>query len=125
MSKKPSIDPLDRAISRILANPEAKPETPDAEIAELLRIARDLRTLPSPVFKASLRTELERNTQMSAKTVVFRAGFRTVTPYLLPPGPEYVDFLKNVFGVEETDGSLTGPGRFNAELRYGESVSIA
>jgi PhnB protein len=122
MSKQPLIDQLDRAISRILANPEAKPETPDAEIAELLRIAQDLRTLPSPGFKASLKTEMERNTQMSAKTVVFRAGFRTVTPYLLPPGPEYVDFLKNVFGAEETERTPTGPGRFHAEFRIGDSM---
>ncbi len=122
MSKQPLIDQLDRAISRILANPEASPETPDAEIAELLRVAQDLRTLPSPGFKASLRTKLERNTQMSAKTVVFRAGFRTVTPYLLPAAPEYVDFLKNVFGAEETERTSTGPGRFHAEFRIGDSM---
>lgn len=122
MSKQPLIDQLDRAIGRILANPEAKPETPDAEIAELLGIARDLRTLPSPDFKASLRTELERKRQMSTKTVVFRAGFRTVTSYLLPPGPEYVDFLKNVFGAEETERTPTGPGRFHAEFRIGDSM---
>jgi PhnB protein len=122
MSKQPLIDQLDRAISRILANPDATPETSDAEIVELLSIARDLRTLPSPGFKASLRTELERNTQMSAKTVVFRAGFRTVTPYLLPPRPEYVDFLKNVFGAEETERTPTGEGRFHAEFRIGDSM---
>jgi PhnB protein len=122
MSKQPLIDQMERAISRILANPDAAPETSDAEIVELLSIARDLRTLPSPGFKSRVRTELERKTQMSTKTVVFRAGFRTVTPYLLPPGPEYVDFLKSVFGAEETERTQISPGRFHAEFRIGDSM---
>ena len=59
---------------------------------------------------------------MSTKTFVFRPGFRTITPYLLPPGPEYVDFLKNVFGAEETFRAETGPGRFHAEFKIGDSM---
>ncbi len=62
------------------------------------------------------------STKMSGKTVEFRPGFRTVTPYLVPPGPEFVDFLKNVFGAEETERTATGPGRFHAEFRIDDSM---
>jgi uncharacterized glyoxalase superfamily protein PhnB len=41
---------------------------------------------------------------------------------LLPPGPEYVDFLKRVFDAEQTERTETGPGRFHAEVRIGDSM---
>ena len=126
MSKQPLTDQLDGAISLLLAkpglNPGARPASADASVEELLQVARDLREMPSPQFKASLKTELERKAQMSAKPIVFRPGFRTVTPYLHPQGPEFLDFLKNVFGAEETERTDMGPGRFHAELRVGDSM---
>jgi len=121
MSKQPLIEQLDQAVVELLAS-GAMPASVDTSIVDLLRIAQDLRELPTPEFKARLRGELERKAQMSAKTVVFRPGFRTVTPYLLPPQPEFVDFLKGVFGAEETERTVTGPGRFHAELRIGDSM---
>src|SRR5262245_32987520 len=122
MSKQPLIDQLDGAIAEILANRGVVPASVDASIVELLRIAQDLREMPAPKFKASLKADLEREAQMSTKTVAFRPGFRTVTPYLIPPGPEFVDFLKDVFGAEETERTPTGPGRFHAEIRIGDSM---
>lgn len=122
MSKQPSIDRLDQAISRILANPDARPEPAEAELTELLRIAHDLRDLPAPDFKAGLKADLERKAQMSTKTVVFREGFRTVTPYLVLADPGYPDFLKNVFGAVETHRTTMGPDRFHAEFRIGDSM---
>lgn len=59
---------------------------------------------------------------MSIQTVVFRPDFRTVTPYLLPPGPEFLDFARQVFGAVETHRTDTGPGRFHAEIRIGDSM---
>ena len=122
MSKQPLFDQLDAAIAELLANSGAMPSSVDASIVELLRIAQDLRELPAPEFKANLKADLERKAQMSAKTVVFRPGFRTVTPYLLPPGPEFVDFLKNVFGAEETERTPISAGRFHAEFRINDSM---
>ena len=91
---------------------------------ELLAIARDLRELPGPDFKARLRVDLERKVSMSTKVkeVVFRPGFRTVTPYLLPPGAEYIDFLKGVFGAEETERTVTSPTSFHSEVKIGDSM---
>src|SRR5688572_30964365 len=79
MSKQPLIEQLDQAVVELLAS-GAMPASVDTSIVDLLRIAQDLRELPTPEFKARLRGELERKAQMSAKTVVFRPGFRTVTP---------------------------------------------
>jgi uncharacterized glyoxalase superfamily protein PhnB len=122
MSKQPLIDQLDGAIAELLANPGVVPASVDASIMALLHMAQDLLDLPAKNFKASLKTDLERKAQMLAKNVVFRPGFRTVTPYLHPPGPEFVDFLKNVFGAAETERTPTGPGRFHAEFRIGDSM---
>lgn len=56
------------------------------------------------------------------KTVVYRPGFRTVTPYLLPPDAGYLDFLKNVFGAVETERTDTSPASFHAEMQIGDSM---
>ena len=122
MSKQPFIDQLDQAISQILANPDAAPAAVDSSVAELMRLARDLRDLPRPEFKSTLKTDLERKADMSTTALAFRPGFRTLTPYLLPANAEYVDFLKNVFGAVETERTETGPGRFHAEFRIGDSM---
>jgi PhnB protein len=125
MSKQPLIDQLDQAIGRMLANPDAVPSSVDPSVVELLRVAADLRDLPRPDFKITLKADLERKaleTMMSTKTVTFRTGFRTITPYLLAPGPEFIDFLKRVFDAEETERTETGPGRFHAEFRIGDSM---
>jgi uncharacterized glyoxalase superfamily protein PhnB len=122
MSKQPLIEQLEQAISRMMADPTVREESIDSAIVELLHVARDLRELPRPDFKASLKAELERTTIMKAAAVQFRAGFRTITPYLLPPGPEFVDFLKNVFDAEETERTDLGPGRFHAEVKIGDSM---
>src|SRR5947208_12312796 len=119
MSKQPLIDQLDEAIRGILQDPDAQPASVDASIVELLAVARDLRDLPEPDFKARLKADLERKISMSTKVkeVVFRPGFRTVTPYLLPPDAEYIDFLKGVFGAEETERTVTSPAGFHSEVR--------
>ena len=116
------MDQLEQAINRMMADPQIAGESIDSAVLELLRIARDLRDLPRPDFKASLKADLERKANMSATAIAFRPGFRTITPYLLPASAEYVDFLKDVFGAVETERTETGPGRFHAEYRIGDSM---
>ena len=97
------------------------PSPVDPEIRALLRVAADLRYLPRPDFKTALKVDLERKAFMILKEKL-RPGFRTITPYLLPPRAEFMDFLKGVFGAEETFRAETGPGRFHAEARIGDSM---
>jgi len=125
MSKQSLIDQLDIVIGQIIADPELRRDSlasMDSTVLELLDIARDLRQLPDPDFKARLRGDLERKISMSTTTVAFREGFRTLTPYLLPPNEGYLDFLTNVFGAVQTERTDTGPGRFHAEMRIGDSM---
>ena len=122
MSKQSLIEQLDQAIDRMIADPDAQALSADASLLDLLRVAQDLRDLPRPDFKATLRSNLERNASMSTKTVVFRPGFRTVTPYLLPPNSEFIDFIKTVFGAEETERTMTSASSFHAEVRIGDSM---
>jgi PhnB protein len=121
MSNELLIEQLDQAISGLLSTPDAEPSPVDPEIRALLRVAADLLYLPRPDFKTDLKADLERKAFMILKEKL-RPGFRTITPYLLPPRPEFMDFLKGVFGAEETFRAETGPGRFHAEARIGDSM---
>jgi PhnB protein len=121
MSKQPLIDQLDQAVTAILADPAVVPSSVDASLVDLLHLARDLSELPRPDFKARLLSDLERKAFMS-KILQLRPGFRTVTPYLLPPSADFVDFAKRVFGAEETFHGATSPTSFHAELRIGDSM---
>jgi PhnB protein len=125
MSKQPWIDQLDLAIERIIAGPQVQPEflaSMETAVKELLGVVRDLRDLPAPGFKERLQADLERRMSMSTKSVVFREGFRTLTPYLLPPNEGYLDFLKNVFGAVQTERTNIVSERFHAEMRIGDSM---
>ena len=122
MSKQPNVDQLDQAITDILANPDVMPQV-EASLTDLLMVARDLSAMPRPGFKTRLRSELERTTSMSTKTVQFREGFRTVTPYIsVPEADDLIRFLQQVFGAVETGRSAHGSGAIHAEVRIGDSM---
>ena len=116
-------DQLDNYIDSLLSHREPAIPNHDAELSSLAGIAADLRDLPSPAFKQRLREELTRRTTMSpAVSSPVREGFRTVTPYLVVgQGTEFLEFLKQAFGAEETYRGAT-PGGFHAELRLGDSM---
>ena len=125
MSKQPLIDQLDQAITDILANPSVMPSGVDASLIDLLQLARDLRQLPRPNFKVELKSQLEREISMSTETVQYRAGFRSVTPYIVVRGAaELLTFVRQVFGAEETFRGETGPGSIHAEVRIGDSMMM-
>src|SRR5262249_44514335 len=105
MSEVDLTQQLDQAIDAMMAAVELPSEV-DEEVAELLGIAVELRALPRADFKARLRNELEEVTmstatqQIEKKVNPIRAGFRTVTPYLVVPDVHAeAEFLKQTFGV--------------------------
>jgi hypothetical protein len=59
---------LDEAIDRILAHRDATAALADAELAPLAVLANELRTCPSPAFKARLRAKLERRANRACST---------------------------------------------------------
>jgi PhnB protein len=121
MSKQTNFEQLDRAVTDMLANRDVV--AAEASVADLLPIARDLSAMPRPDFKARLRSALERTTTMSIKTVQFRAGFRTVTPYIfLPEAEELIAFVQEVFAGVETGRSAHESGAIHSEVRIGDSM---
>ena len=95
--------------------------SPGPEVAELVRIASDVRYLPDEKFRARLKGELMITI---TKTNWIPEGFHSVTPYLHPQAaPELIDFMKRAFGAEELgryprpDGSI-----MHAQVRIGDSI---
>jgi hypothetical protein len=94
MAEPDLIEQLDQAVEAILSGAQTVP-APSEAIAELVRIARELRHLPSNDFRAKLKTELTETAQaaketktMTSTTVVkpIREGFHSITPYLIVEG---------------------------------------
>jgi PhnB protein len=118
---------LDQAIDLILARRDATAALADVELAPLAVLANELRTCPSPSFKARLRANLERRSVMSTALEApelgnnVRQGFTTVTPYLQVREPGLFDFLAKAFGAVETF-SLKGTYGVHREVRIGDSM---
>ncbi len=58
MASNSLADQLDDAIEMMIAEPDSAPPKVDLRIDELLGIAADLRLLPDPEFRATLKAEL-------------------------------------------------------------------
>jgi len=94
MSEVALTEQLDQAIEAMLRNPDAPLAGTDPQVAELVGIAVELRSLPGADFKARLKDELERETLMSTKAQStqstespqskIREGFRTFVRARLP-----------------------------------------
>jgi len=124
MADRKLVEQLDEAIESILAGTEL---APSGELAPLMEIAAGLRDLPSEDFKNRLNTELQRRATMTtsmAGAAGVRAGFRTITPFLIhSQAPELVEFLKTTFGAAELKRNTTEEAYgFYSEVRLGDSV---
>jgi len=127
MDKRSQIDQLERALQAMLAGPNSVPVDP--EIAPLLRIAESLRDLPREGFKARLKSDLERKAIMSSSVQTPAAvspipkGYHTLTPYLVVQDvPWMIQFMKDVFGAEETFRTVGSAGGYHVELKLGDSM---
>ena len=123
MSEEARIDRLAEALERMLADPRAPLPSGDSDLAELLRIAHDLRDLPSPSFKARLGADLSRRPTMSTTaTATPRQGIRSVTPYLaVQPAAELIQFVKRAFGAEELLRTVGSAGGVHSEVQIGDT----
>jgi len=93
----------------------------------LTAIAAMLDACPRAGFRTRLRQSLERSISMAtssaARTHRPRAGFTTVTPYLIAPDIEpLIAFARHVFGAEETYRTIGSAGGTHCELRIGDSM---
>jgi PhnB protein len=129
MAERDLADRLDETIDAIVARADATAALRDRDLAPLARIAADLRHYPRPDFKAKLRAQLERRTDMTASTMTtrpgapaIREGFTTVTPYIRVAEAGLVDFLAQVFDAQETFSGRGGGGGMHREVRVADSM---
>src|SRR5436309_7471609 len=133
MSEVEFTQQLDQAIDAMMATGGEVPASVDERIADLLRIAAELRDLPSAAFKSRLHDELETEVTMSATTESIRnddestrtktrEGIHTITPYLVVSDVhQEIDFIKKVFDAEGRVYGLGSQGGFHSEYRIGDS----
>ncbi len=130
MIKRTPIEELDLAIDAMLAGPRDAATKVGARQATLVRVAAELRDLPSEDFKARLKMELLKKSAPQGKKIMdttkvnpVRAGFRTITPYLqVMPVEEVINFVKQAFGGEELFRSRGGAGGIHTEVKVGDSM---
>lgn len=120
MSKASQIEQLDRAVEAILAKPQARPRV-DAKLAPLVHIARALRDLPRDDFRARLKADLQRRTQMSSQAAVAANPEPAVVPYLcVRDAAGAIEFYKRAFGAVELGRLVRPDGKIpHAQIQIG------
>jgi PhnB protein len=136
MSKRTPVEELDLAIDAVLAAPHGVASGSKVRQATLVRLAAELRDLPSESFKAQLKADLltkskpltksklQEKENMSTTTVSsVRRGFRTITPYVqVMPVEEVINFVKQAFDGQELFRAHGGAGGIHAEMKVGDAM---
>jgi PhnB protein len=120
-SKK--IEQLNKAVDAMLVRSNSRPGKLDREIEPLVRIAAELRNLPSASFKARLKSELEGKKRMSTVAEPVAAVRMTATPRIaFRDAAKAIEFYKKALGAKETF-RFEVEGRIPAaELAIGDST---
>jgi PhnB protein len=115
---------LDRLLETILADPRMSLPVANSEEIELLRLASDLRELPSPTFKSRLATDLSRRAMsMTTETrMPPHQHVQTLTVYLpVRPAAPLIEFVKRAFDAEELMRTTGSEGGLHAEVTIGDA----
>jgi PhnB protein len=110
MAERDLIEQLDAAVDAILAGRRVAPAEP--ELGALLAIAADLRVLPDPHFKATLKWKIVPRVR------------RTIAPHFRVDGVgELITFLEQAFGGSEEFRAPRPDGKIaHAQVRLGDSI---
>jgi PhnB protein len=121
------IEQLNKAVDAMLARNDGRVSKAGAEVEPLMRIAADLRNLPSANFKARLKSELEGKKRMSAIAEPVAAVQASATPRIAFRDPaKAIEFYKSALGAKETFRFQVGDEIPHAEITIGSStINIA
>ncbi len=133
MAERDRVEQLNQAVDALLARAGTAPARAETTVEELTRIASEVRDLPTDEFRSRLKSELSqaaramkerKKTMTPTKVNPIREGFRTVTPYMHPPGAaRFIDFLKQAFDATEVFRYANEAGAImHAEVRVGDSL---
>src|SRR5215472_10333915 len=116
------IEQLNHAIEKMLAQNDGRVTTAGAAIEPLVRIAADLRNLPSASFKARLKSELGGKKRMSTVAAPVAAIHASVSPRLAFLNPaKAIEFYQRALGAKEKFRFQVGDSIPHAELMIGDS----
>jgi len=115
------IEQLNKALDTMVRN-DGQIAKVEAEIETLVRIAADLRDLPSASFKARLKSELGGAKHMSTVVESVAAARVTASPRLAFRDPaKAIEFYQRALGAKETFRFQVGDSIPHAELMIGDS----
>jgi len=118
-----NIEQLNKALDSMLARNDGRVTKAGREIEPLVRIAADLRNLPSATFKARLKSELGRKKRMSTVAEPVAAVRVTASPRIAFRDPaKAIEFYKQALGAKETFRFEVGGSIPHAELMIGDST---
>jgi PhnB protein len=123
-SKK--IEQLNKTVDAMFARTDGTAPKIEPAIEPLVRIAAELRNLPSASFKARLRSELiEGRKTMSTVAEPVASVHASATPRLtFKDAAKAIEFYKQAFGAKETMRFELESGIPHAEIMIGDSVIL-
>jgi PhnB protein len=118
-----NIDRLNKAVDAMFARSDGKAPRVEAAIEPLVRVAAELRNLPSASFKARLKSQLKGEKKMATITAPAPAAVRpSAAPRLtFKDAAKAIEFYVNALGAKESFRFETPVGIPHAELTIGES----
>jgi PhnB protein len=117
------IEQLNQAVEKMLARNDGRVTKAGAEIEPLVRIAADLRNLPSASFKARLKSELGGKKRMFTVAEPVAAVRVTASPRIAFRDPaKAIEFYKRALGAKEMFRFQVGDSIPHAELMIGDSA---
>jgi PhnB protein len=119
------MEQLNRAVEAMLARTDGRGRKVEREIEPLVRVAAELRNLPSAGFKARLKSQLEGKKTMSTVAEPVAAIHTSATPRLtFRDAAKAIEFYKRAFGAKEIMRFDTGSGIPHAEITIGDSTIL-
>jgi PhnB protein len=123
------IEQLNQAVEAMLARTDGRAPKIEGEIEPLVRIAAELRNLPSASFKARLKSQLEGKNTMATVAEPVAAVHTHVTTSATPrltfrDAAKAIEFYEQAFGAKETMRFETGGGIPHAEVLIGDSTIL-
>ncbi|HEX4783201.1 MAG TPA: VOC family protein [Candidatus Sulfotelmatobacter sp.] len=117
------IEQLNQAVEKMLAQNDGRVTKAGAEIEPLVRIAADLRNLPSATFKARLKSKLGGKKAMStAAEPVTTAHAKAAPRMAFKDAGKAIEFYKNALGAREVFRFEVGGHIPHAEIAIGDSI---
>jgi PhnB protein len=118
-----SFEQLNQALEKMMARNDGRVTKAGKDIEPLVRIAADLRNLPSASFKARLKSELGGKQRMSTVAEPVAAVRVTAAPRIAFRDPaKAIEFYKRALGAVEKFRFQIGDSIPHAELTIGQSA---